>query len=579
MLKTWTSPRPRRVSLHLWVYRYRLPILAVAAAVAVGALATVAYFTSIVVARFEGRRWNLPSRIYSDLLSVRAGDGRSADKLVAKLDRLLYQEDEEEPSRPGHYRRSGNTVELFTRGFRYPGHDFPGFRATVEFSGGRVVSVRGAGGDSIPSVVIEPELLGSVFGDEVEDRSLVRLAELPKTLTDAILVTEDRDFYRHAGVSIRRTFGAVFSNLKGAATQGGSTLTQQLVKNLYLSPERTLRRKGIEAILSMILDARYSKDEIFQAYVNEIYLGREGSIAITGVGEAARHYFGKEASDLDLAESATIAGMIKAPNVYSPLRNPAKTIARRDLVLRMMHDEKKIDDRQFREAVAEPLQPVSPQRVPDEGAAFRGLRQGRARGAVRREAEDRGPSDLYDPRRRSAAGGPAGRDRGPRRPREEIPAAGGSGQRGAAPGRADHARARDGSGPRVRRRARLSPLAVQSGHAGASSARLPLQAVRLPGRLLAAGPAPSGHARHDLRRCADHGGVGPKGSRTAVDAPQLRQQFPRKNVRACGARAVDQHPDGSGRARSRPSDGARDRARRGDRFAAPSVSLDRARGV
>ncbi len=359
MRKTWTSPRPRRVSLHLWVYRYRVPILAIVAAVSLASLVTVAYFTSVVVSRFEGRRWNLPSRIYSDLLAIRAEDGSSPEKLVAKLDRLMYQKDDDVPVRPGHYRRIGSSVELFSRGFRYPGHDFPAFRAIVEFSGGKVTAVRGAAGDPIPAVIIEPELLGSVFGDDVEDRSLVRLADIPKTLTDAILVTEDRDFYRHAGVSIKRTFGAVFSNLKGGATQGGSTLTQQLVKNLYLSPERTLKRKGIEAILALILDARYSKDEIFQAYLNEIYLGREGAIAITGVGEAARHYFGKEASDLDLAESAAIAGMIKAPNVFSPLRNPAKAVQRRDLVLRLMREEKKIDDRQLREAIAEPMRPVS----------------------------------------------------------------------------------------------------------------------------------------------------------------------------------------------------------------------------
>ncbi len=359
MRKTWTSPRPKRVSLHLWVYRHRGAVLAIAGGVVLVSLIVVAYFTSVVVSRFEGRRWNLPSRIYSDMMTVRAGDGSSPEKLAAKLDRLLYQRDDAAPVRPGHYRKTAGSVELFTRRFRYPGHVFPGFRANVEFSGGRVAALRDAAGDRIPAVVVEPELLGSVFGEDVEDRTLVRLSDLPRTLTDAILVTEDRDFYRHAGVSIKRTFGAVFSNLKGGAKQGGSTLTQQLVKNLYLSPERTIKRKATEAILAIILDARYSKDEIFEAYLNEIYLGREGSIAITGVGEAARHYFGKEAADLDLAESATLAAIIKAPNVYSPLRNPARALQRRDLVLRMMREEKKIDEASLQRALARPLQPVS----------------------------------------------------------------------------------------------------------------------------------------------------------------------------------------------------------------------------
>ena len=358
-MKTWTSPRPRRVSLHLWIYRHRVPILAATAAIVVGSLVAVAYFTSVVVSRFEGRRWNLPSRIYSDLLSIREGEGETPEKLAAKLDRLLYQRDEDVPTRPGHYRRTPGGIELFTRGFRYPGHDFHGFRAEIELSGGRVASVKDGSGNRIAAVVIEPELLGSVFGDDVEDRSLVRLADVPKSLTDAILVTEDRDFYRHAGISIKRTFGAVFANMRGSATQGGSTLTQQLVKNMYLSPVRTLKRKGIEAILALILDARYSKDEIFEAYLNEIYLGREGSVNITGVGEAARHYFGKEAADLDLAESATIAATIKAPNTYSPLRSPAKTTQRRDLVLRLMREEKKISDAELKQALAEPLRTAS----------------------------------------------------------------------------------------------------------------------------------------------------------------------------------------------------------------------------
>jgi penicillin-binding protein 1B len=358
-MKNWTFPRPRRVSLDLWVYRHRVPILVAAGALVLAILGVVAYSTSVVVSRFEGRRWNLPSRIYSDLLALKTGDGGTPERLTAKLDRLLYQRDSERPGRPGHYRRQGETVEVFTRGFRYPGRDFGGFLATVQFSGSRVSDLRDGSGERLPAVVIEPELLGSVFGEEIEDRTLVRLADVPRSLTDAILATEDRDFYRHAGVSLRRTFGAVFSNLKGGATQGGSTLTQQLVKNLYLSPERTLKRKATEAVLAVILDARYSKDEIFEAYLNEIYLGREGAVAITGVGEAARHYFGKEAADLDVAESATLAAIIKAPNVYSPLRNPARALQRRDLVLRLMREEKKIDDAQLRNAIAEPLRPIS----------------------------------------------------------------------------------------------------------------------------------------------------------------------------------------------------------------------------
>jgi penicillin-binding protein 1B len=357
-MRTGSHPR-RRVSLHLWVYRHRVVILATFGAVLLSGLAVLAHFTSVVVRRFEGHRWNLPSRIYSDMFVLRAGDGSSPEKLVGKLERLLYQADDEAPARAGHFRRTGNLVEVFPRDFRYPGKFFRGFPTRIEFASGKVASIRDASGEPAPALVVEPELLGSVFGEELEDRTLVRLEDLPQSLKDAVLVTEDRDFYRHAGVSIRRSIGAVISNVRNKGTQGGSTLTQQLVKNLYLSPERTLRRKAIEAVLAVILDARYSKDEIFEAYLNEIYLGQYGSIAVNGVGEASRHYFGKEASDLDLAESATIAAMIKAPNAYSPLHNPVRARQRRDLVLRLMREEKRIDDAALAQALQEPVVSLS----------------------------------------------------------------------------------------------------------------------------------------------------------------------------------------------------------------------------
>ena len=358
-MRTGSAPRRRRVSLQLWVYRHRVVILATVGAVLLSGLAVLAHFTSVVVKRFEGHRWNLPSRIYSDMFVLRAGDAGSPEKLVGKLERLLYQADADAPSRAGHFRRSANMIEVFPRDFRYPGKFFRGFPARIEFASGKVASIRDSSGEPSPALVVEPELLGSVFGEEFQDRTLVRLEDLPQSLKDAVLVTEDRDFYRHAGVSIRRSLGAILSNVKRRAVQGGSTLTQQLVKNLYLSPERTLRRKAIEAVLAVILDARYSKDEIFEAYMNEIYLGQYGSVAINGVGEAARHYFGKEASDLDLAESATIAAMIKAPNAYSPLHNPVRARQRRDLVLKLMREEKKIDETALAQALRRPVVPFS----------------------------------------------------------------------------------------------------------------------------------------------------------------------------------------------------------------------------
>jgi penicillin-binding protein 1B len=351
------SPRARLVSLPLWVYRHRVPIFVGFGGLLLGGVIALGYFTMRVVARFDGRRWNLPSRIYSDLCALRPGDAASIPVLSAKLGRLFYQESERPPEWAGHFRREKDALEIHTRGFRYPGRTFPGARVRVVFGSGRVRALTDAAGDVVPALILEPELLGSVFGADLEDRTVIRLAEAPQSLVDAILVTEDRDFFRHTGVSVRRLFGAVFRTLTGGMKQGGSTLTQQLVKNLYLSPERTVRRKATEAVMAVVLDARYSKGEILETYLNEIYLGRRGAISVTGVGEAARYYFGAEVSDLDLAQSATLAGMIRAPNAYSPFRNPERARQRRDLVLRLMHEEGKVDEAAMRAAMAEPVTP------------------------------------------------------------------------------------------------------------------------------------------------------------------------------------------------------------------------------
>jgi penicillin-binding protein 1B len=354
-----STARPRHVSLPIWVMRHRSEVLLGAIAFVLLAIAGVGLIGAAVSSRFDGHRWNIPSRIYSDLAVVEPGSPLSADRLTAKLERLFYEASPGPPETPGHYRRAENSIEVFTRDFLYPGRQFHGYRARVEFDGAVVRSISDERGDPLPALVVEPERLGSVFGEEYEDRTLVRLEEVPQSLTDAILITEDRDFYRHSGVSIKRTFGAILATLRGGTVQGGSTLTQQLVKNLYLTPERTVRRKAAEAVIAILLDARYSKDEILEAYLNEIYLGQRGSIAIKGVGEASRFYFGKQVADLDLAESATIAGMIRAPNTHSPFRSPERTRDRRNLVLHLMFERGKISREEMDAAAASPVVPRS----------------------------------------------------------------------------------------------------------------------------------------------------------------------------------------------------------------------------
>ena len=378
----------------------------------------------------------------------------------------------------------------------------------MTLSGKRVKSIVDASGQSVPALILEPELLGSVFSAELEDRTVIRLADAPASLVDAVLVTEDRDFYRHSGVSVRRLFGALFATVTGGMKQGGSTLTQQLVKNLYLSPERTLRRKANEAVMAVVLDARYSKDEILETYLNEIYLGRRGSIGITGVGEAARYYFGKEVADLDLAESATLAGMIRAPNAYSPFRNPERTRERRNLILRLMKEEGKIDEAAMRQAMEQPVTARSRSEERTKAPHFVDFVKGELAERYGEQLQTEGLQiyttldvDLQQAAQRAVTQGLDTLEKTYRRlasASREAPLQ----------GALIAARAADRQRAGPRRRARLPPLAVQPRDAGAPPAGQSLQAVRVPRGVRAPRPRPAGHSGHGARGLADRRRVG-----------------------------------------------------------------------
>ncbi|MBK8595803.1 MAG: PBP1A family penicillin-binding protein [Holophagales bacterium] len=321
----------------------------------------VAYYDRVVTRTMEGRRWSIPTRLYSDVWVLQPGDALGPDDVERRLARLRYAPVPAPPVTGGRYllSRSRLVVGVNPRETAYG--RFPGMLARIDFSGRRIAGLkRESDGSPLPYVVFEPEVVGSVFDQKMEDRTLVRLAQVPKVVLDAILTTEDRDFFTHAGLSPKRLVGAVLQSVaRGRSVRGTSTLTQQLVKNLFLTPERTLRRKAVEALLAVILDAKYGKEEILEAYLNEIYLGQRGSVSVTGVEEAARFYFGKPVSQLDLPEAAMLAGLISSPGRFSPFRNTERAQARRALVLKGMLDEKKIDRAAYDAALAAPLTRVS----------------------------------------------------------------------------------------------------------------------------------------------------------------------------------------------------------------------------
>lgn len=299
----------------------------------------------------------VPTRIVGRPHPIAAGaDARGSD-LIRRLGELRYQEVTAEAPRPGEYRREGRTVRLHRRAFATPEETVP--EATFDLQldwRGRVSTIENLESEPLERFLLDPETVGSVHRGEHVDRIPVALDELPQHLIDAVLVAEDRRFYRHGGLDVRRTVGAFLANLRaGKVVQGGSTLTQQLAKNIYLTPERTFVRKLHEAWLTLRLELGQSKDEILESYLGTIYLGQRGPVSVRGVEAGARHYFGKSARRLSVSESALLAGMIRGPGFYNPFTRPEAALEQRNRVLAMLEEAGRISREQYTASVAEPL--------------------------------------------------------------------------------------------------------------------------------------------------------------------------------------------------------------------------------
>ena len=302
-----------------------------------GALLAFALYLDLrVTSEFEGRRFSLPARIYARPIELHAGLRLPQADIEAELRGLGYQAGERE--QPGWYVKDRDTLEVAVRPFVFWDGAQPARRVKVEFASGAVKAITPLDGKDASLVRLEPLLIGGIYPAGNEDRVLVRLNDVPPHLVRELLAVEDRDFFTHHGFSPRALARAAFRSITGR-TEGGSTITQQLVKNFFLTPERTIRRKFTELVMAVLLEMHYGKEEILETYLNEIYLGQDRDRAIHGVGLAAQFYFGKEARHLTPAESAVIVAMVKGPAVYDPRRHPARALERRNLVL---HEAKEL---------------------------------------------------------------------------------------------------------------------------------------------------------------------------------------------------------------------------------------------
>jgi len=308
------------------------------------------YLDAQVRSKFEGKRWALPAKVYARPLELYPGQALAMDELKQELRALGYRF-EREANRPGSVEWASSRARIFSRGFNFPDGAEPSHNMLLTFSGDRVQSIQTRNGQQLPLVRLEPVLIGGIYPRSNEDRDLIKLEQAPPYLAQALVTVEDRAFYEHHGVSLKGIARAMWVNIRaGRFAQGGSTLTQQLIKNFYLTSDRTLSRKLLELPMAVLLELHYSKEEILEAYLNEVYLGQSGSRAIHGFGLASEYFFATPVTELELHQVALLVGMVKGPSWYDPRRHPQRALERRNLVLQMLFEQQQISRAQYDEA-------------------------------------------------------------------------------------------------------------------------------------------------------------------------------------------------------------------------------------
>lgn len=308
-----------------------------------------------VRSKFEGKRWAIPAKVYSRPLELYTGAPLSREDVLAEMELLHYRA---APTwdMPGVFSEKDGELYIHTRGFVFSDDTEKSQVLKLKFDGGTLSDLASTHQNGRGLVRLEPLVIGGIYPRQNEDRVLMRLKEAPKFLEPALIATEDRNFYSHFGISIRGILRAMAVNISsGELRQGGSTLTQQLVKNFYLTDERSLKRKLNEALMAILLETHYSKQEILECYLNEVNLGQNGNRSINGFGLAAQFYFGQPISELGLSQVALLVGLVKGPSYYNPWRNPERALSRRNTVLDNMLGQGRITRAQYDKAKSRPL--------------------------------------------------------------------------------------------------------------------------------------------------------------------------------------------------------------------------------
>jgi len=339
---------------------HRLRKLLVVVGVALAALVALAtvwivYLDRVVTRDFQGRLWSVPARVYAEPLDLYAGARVTADELEEELRRLHYRSGDP-ASGAGVYRRHGGDFDLHARRVRFVDELREPEIVSIHAGGDSIIGLRHADGTELPVFRLDPLLVGNVFPVHGEDRIVLSPGDVPPLLRLGVKAVEDRRFDEHHGVDPYGILRALWADLRaGRVIQGGSTLTQQLVKNYFLSDEQTIGRKATEAVMALRLEAHFSKNDILVAYLNEVYLGQDGSRAIHGFGLGSEYFFAKPLAELDVGELALLIGLVKGPSYYDPRKHADRARARRNVVLQELADARLIDAAAAKRAAAEPL--------------------------------------------------------------------------------------------------------------------------------------------------------------------------------------------------------------------------------
>ena len=335
--------------------RWGVAVLLAAGVVIAAFLGWIVHLDHVVTREFQGRHWSVPARVYAAPLELYAGAALSAADLEEELRRLHYRPGDPAAG-PGVYRRRGNSFDLHARRVRFTDELRDAQLVSINADGASITSMRQGDGADLPVFRLDPPVIGSVFPIHGEDRLVLAPADVPQLLRSGIKVIEDRRFDEHHGVDALGVLRAMWANLRaGHVVQGGSTLTQQLVKNYFLTDEQSFGRKATEALMALRLEAHYSKEEILVAYLNEVYLGQDGSRAIHGFGLGSEYYFAKPLSELEVGELALLIGIVKGPSYYDPRKHADRAHTRRNLVLQELADAHLIDAAAAKRTAATPL--------------------------------------------------------------------------------------------------------------------------------------------------------------------------------------------------------------------------------